>query len=107
MTVVNSTTGLNDTEYSLSDNKGMLKYDKAALDDCCDIINSHDTLTAKVAELEAALKTLLDASIDYKEYKHDGDPDNEDARVMGEMELNDLDNNGTIESIKKLLEAES
>ena len=52
MTVVNSTTGLNDTEYSLSDNKGMLKYDKAALDECCDIINSHDTLTAKVAELE-------------------------------------------------------
>lgn len=53
MTVVNSTVGLGDTEYSLSENKGMLKYDKAALDECCEIINQHDKLTDRVAELEA------------------------------------------------------
>jgi hypothetical protein len=69
-------------------------------------VNSHDALTARVTELEGALKILFAASVEYLEYKHDGDPDNEDARVMGEMELNDLDNEGTIESIKKLLEDE-
>ena len=67
-------------------------------------INTHDTLVAQNLALKAALETLLNASVDYVEYKHDGDPDNEDARVMGEMELNDLDSDGSIEKFKKLLE---
>jgi uncharacterized protein (DUF433 family) len=75
--------------------------------DAINRINSHDTLTARVAELEAALKTLLFASIEYVEYEHDGDPWVEDSRVMGEMILDYLDYDGTIESIKKLLEAKS
>ena len=58
MSVVNSTVGLGETEYSLCDNKGMLKYDKPALDECCEIINSHDTMQARITELETALTNI-------------------------------------------------
>ena len=60
MSVVNSTVGLGETEYSLCDNKGMLKYDKPALDECCEIINSNDTMQARITELESLIKEADD-----------------------------------------------
>ena len=55
MRVVDSTTGLGNTEYSLIDGDGLLKFDKAAMDECCEKINTHDTLIAQVAELRAVV----------------------------------------------------
>ena len=64
-------------------------------------------MQGRIVELEGALKVLLNAAIDYVEYKHDGDPYMEDARAMNEMELDDLNNNGTLVSIKDLLKDNS
>ena len=58
----------------------------------------------RIESLESALKHLLSASTDYIEYEHDGDPDSEDARAMGEMELDELNRLGLISEFKTLLE---
>jgi len=54
-------------------------------------------------DLISAFEELLNAAVEYAEYKHDGDPWSEDARVMGEMELDDLRRTGKLESYSKLL----
>ena len=51
--------------------------------------------------LRAALSDLLWRVIEYREYEHNGDPWTEDARVMGEMEIDELSPE-TIEQYKKL-----
>lgn len=66
-----------------------------------------EVMALRIKELEAALEVLLNAAIDYVNYKHDGDPYEEDARAMNEMELDDLNNNGTLDSIKALLKEQS
>lgn len=58
MEVVNSTTGLGNTEFSLCDGRGLLKFDKSAMDECCEMINNHDKLTQQVAELRDLLKEV-------------------------------------------------
>ena len=65
MKVVNSTCGLGDTEYSLCDGAGLLKFDKPAMDECCEMINNHDNLTKQVAELRAALNDCLNDYINF------------------------------------------
>lgn len=66
-------------------------------------INAHDDLVKQNEELKKAFAELLSASIEYIEYEHDGDPDKEDARSMGEMMLNELNEDGSINKFKKLL----
>ena len=50
-------------------------------------------LTQDNERLRELLKTLLPAVIDYWDYKWSGDPYEEDARQMGEMELDRLKRN--------------
>ena len=51
-------------------------------------------LLAIQAQLVAALKQALGTIDDYLEYDHNGDPWTEDARTMGEMDINDYANDG-------------
>jgi len=55
-------------------------------------------------ELYHWLRTLYEASLDYVEYEHNGDPNTEDARAMKEMELDELNNLGILSKINKVLE---
>ena len=52
------------------------------------------------------LRVLYLACIDYVEYRHDGDPWSEDRRAMGEMDLDDLKRDGTLEEINQFLNKE-
>lgn len=58
--VVNSTTGLGDTEYSFCDGRGLLKFDKPAMEECCEIINKHDSLTAQNKLMKQALRDIIE-----------------------------------------------
>lgn len=51
-------------------------------------------------ELLEALKKAYDAIDEYQTYEHDGDPWTEDARAMGEMTLDDMQRDGSMEKIK-------
>ena len=57
--VVDSTIGLGDTEYSLCNEFGLLKHSKSAMIECCDAINTHDTLVTQNLALKAALEYVL------------------------------------------------
>lgn len=61
--------------------------------------------SAPNAALVAALKGALAVIDDYLAYTHDGDPWKEDARSMGEMDINDANNDGRIESWRAALSA--
>ena len=56
--VVNSTVGLGNTEYSLCDGRGLLKFDKGAMDECCQMINNHDAMAEQIEALKAALESI-------------------------------------------------
>ena len=71
-----------------------------------DIVYDCKEAEERIKELEEALRTLLASVDDYIEYEHDGDPFSEDARVMGEMELNEINNSGELSKIKQLLKGE-
>ena len=43
----------------------------------------------KMNSMVGKINRLIFASIEYVDYEHDGDPWTEDARSMGEMELNE------------------
>ena len=55
-------------------------------------------------EMLAAYKKMLSVLIDYKEYEWSGDPWEEDARAMGEMEADDLARSGELDRFKEILE---
>ncbi|MCG7985049.1 MAG: hypothetical protein JAY90_20145 [Candidatus Thiodiazotropha lotti] len=55
-------------------------------------------------ELICAFDALLAAAIDYVDYEHDGDPWSEDAREMGEMDLDDLKRKGKLDEYRLLLD---
>lgn len=55
-------------------------------------------------ELIAAFKELLEGASEYWGYEHDGDPWNEDSRVMGEMTLDYMRRNGRPEYFAALLQ---
>ena len=54
-------------------------------------------------KLILAFEELLFAATEYAEYEHDGDPWKEDARVMGEMELDFLMTGEKIKEYNDLL----
>lgn len=64
-----------------------------------------DRLQAELARVRSAGLRLLAAVDDYHQYEHDGDPWTEDARVMMEMDIDDLraSRNGPIEEIRAAL----
>ncbi len=59
--------------------------------------------SAPNAALVEALKGALAVIEDYLEYDHDGDPWKEDARTMGEMDINDYQRDGRLESARAAL----
>jgi hypothetical protein len=61
-----------------------------------DAARAHD-LALENARLREALKSCLDTVEDYLNYTHDGDPWTEDARAMGEMDINDFKNDGRLD----------
>lgn len=42
--------------------------------------------------------------MDYSDYEHDGDPWSEDARAMGEMDIDAMRNSGRLAELQKALE---
>lgn len=65
-----------------------------------EIIKQLDTLF-NVGVL-SAIKDLLGAAVEYRDYEHDGDPWTEDARAMGEMRLDGMAGNGRIAECEKI-----
>lgn len=55
-------------------------------------------------QLQVALSEAVKVIEDYLAYEHDGDPWREDARVMGEMDINDYGQDGRLAHAKALLE---
>lgn len=58
---------------------------------------------SELNDLLCAFEELLHAAVDYVEYEHNGDPWIEDARTMGEMELDDLKRNGRLAEYRGIL----
>jgi hypothetical protein len=56
-----------------------------------------DRLHEVNTELLEALKVALATIEDYLDYDHDGDPWTEDARSMGEMDVNDYKRDGRLD----------
>ena len=50
------------------------------------------------ADLLHVLKQAVSTIQDYLAYKHDGDPWEEDARVMGEMDINAFGSDGRLDA---------
>jgi hypothetical protein len=63
-----------------------------------------DAPASELSALLCAFDELLAAAIDYVSYEHDGDPWSEDARAMGEMDLDDLNRSGKIDEYRVLLD---
>lgn len=95
--------------------RGMCKYKASAISHA---VSSHDSLikenqrlteiatkhATRADELHVALEKIMPAVKQYLEYEHNGDPYTEDARSMGEMDLNELDNKGFIEEVFSIIE---
>ena len=65
-----------------------------------DLMNAASTLRhlhEANTELLEALKVALVTIEDYLDYDHDGDPWTEDARSMGEMDVNDYQRDGRLD----------
>lgn len=58
------------------------------------------------ADLIAALEACISVIDDYLAYRHDGDPTREDARLMGEMEINRFAQDGRLEAALAALASE-
>lgn len=56
-------------------------------------------------ELVAALQDALAVIDDYLAYDHNGDPWTEDARTMGEMDINDYQHDGRLDAARAALRA--
>lgn len=56
-------------------------------------------------QLVEALKDALAVIRDYLEYEHDGDPWAEDARAMGEMDIDDYKRDGRLDRAEAILAA--
>ena len=54
--------------------------------------------------LLAALKEALATIEDYLDYEHNGDPWTEDARSMGEMDVNDYKRDGRLDRARAAIE---
>ena len=72
-----------------------------AIDRLRDAVSVFDS--AGITELVEALSKAVATIEDYVGYEHDGDPWSEDARVMGEMDINDYANDGRLEKARAAL----
>lgn len=63
----------------------------------------HDKTPQQLNMMAAAFEKLMFVVDDYISYEHDGDPWTEDARAMGEMEIDELNESGEFEEFKKIL----
>lgn len=61
-----------------------------------DAIAKYESIRAAAPDLLEALKDALAVITDYLEYDHNGDPWTEDARIMGEMDINDYKRDGRL-----------
>lgn len=66
-------------------------------------IAMHERIRDAAPELLAALQAAVAVIEDYRAYTHDGDPWKEDARTMGEMEIDDYDNDGRLDAARALI----
>lgn len=64
---------------------------------------AHADLSGEVRELVEAHRIALATIDDYLAYEHDGDPWKEDARAMGEMDINDFATDGRLERCRAAL----
>lgn len=73
------------------------------------IIPIHDVTIVEAADeierLRASLRGCVATIDDYLAYTHDGDPWAEDARAMGEMDINRFQRDGRLERAKALVPA--
>lgn len=53
--------------------------------------------------LREALAMCLSTIEDYLDYQHDGDPWSEDARLMGEMDINEFARDGRLDKVRSLV----
>lgn len=87
--------------HQLNEKHGWFQYRDAQSDGskafAQDAIEMHERMRAAAPELLAALEAALFVIQDYLEYDHDGDPWKEDARTMGEMDINDYERDGRLE----------
>ena len=71
-----------------------------------EILEDADHIDAQAAKIKALVDALT-ASVatieDYIGYQHDGDPWSEDARAMGEMDINDYATDGRLENARAQL----
>jgi hypothetical protein len=65
---------------------------------------SSDKKLTREQTLYMALRDAVATIEDYLAYTHDGDPWKEDARTMGEMDINDYAADGRLRRAKELLE---
>lgn len=68
-----------------------------------EVRDANARLIAAAPDLLAALQTALAVIDDYLEYEHDGDPWTEDAREMGEMDIDDYRRDGRLESARAVI----
>lgn len=71
----------------------------------CETCKLKDKVAEQAAEIERlreAGNKLLAAVDDYVQYTHNGDPWQEDARVMNEMDIDELNNNGELDKIREV-----
>lgn len=66
-------------------------------------MSEQQSISSREEQLVSALEAALAVIEDYLAYKHDGDPWTEDARTMGEMDINDYAIDGRLEYAKGLL----
>ena len=59
--------------------------------------------SAEIEQLRSALSDAVATIQDYLDYDHDGDPWSEDARTMGEMDINDYARDGRMERARAAL----
>lgn len=65
------------------------------------------TAPTREERLESALGLAVAVISDYLSYTHNGDPWAEDARLMGEMEINDYGRDGRLQQALDLLGVKS
>ena len=64
-----------------------------------------DAQDAKIKALVEALGEAIASIADYVDYEHDGDPWTEDARAMGEMDIDDYAKDGRLTNARAALAA--
>ncbi len=73
---------------------------------CAEADDRAQAAEARAEQVTAALAEAVAVIEDYLAYEHDGDPWSEDARAMGEMEINDYGRDGRLARAKAILAAE-